>query len=108
MMVEGSGSGSRAGYGSGSIPLTSGSGSGRLKDMWIRWIWIRIRIQNTGLNLITASFPLTTASFTIKVVYDHTRIASYRHWGARSAGQLCVGLLALDGRNVELAVGFVK
>jgi len=41
MMIEGSGSGSRA----GSIPLTSGSGSGsgRPKNMWIRWIRIRIR-----------------------------------------------------------------
>jgi hypothetical protein len=45
MMIEGSGSGSRAGSGSGSIPLTSGSGSGswRPKNMWIRWIRIRIR-----------------------------------------------------------------
>ncbi len=36
-MIEGSGS--------GSIPLTSGSGSGsrRPKNMWIRWIRIRIR-----------------------------------------------------------------
>jgi hypothetical protein len=39
MMIEGSGSGA------GSIPLTSGSGSGRPKNMWIRWI--RIRIRNT-------------------------------------------------------------
>jgi hypothetical protein len=31
--------------GSGSIPLTSGSGSWRPKNMWIRWI--RIRIRNT-------------------------------------------------------------
>jgi hypothetical protein len=40
MMIEGSGS--------GFIPLTSGSGSGsgRPKNMWIRWI--RIRIRNTG------------------------------------------------------------
>ncbi len=44
MMIEGSGSG--AGSGSGSIPLTSRSGSGRPKNMWIRWI--RIRIRNTG------------------------------------------------------------
>ena len=50
---------------------------------------------------------MTTASFTIKVVYDHTRIASYRHWGARIAGPLRVQLLALDGRDAELA-GFVK
>ncbi len=42
MMIEGSGAGS------GSIPLTSGSGSGsgRPKNMWIRWI--RLRIRNTG------------------------------------------------------------
>jgi hypothetical protein len=46
MMIEGSGS--RAGSGSGSIPLTSGSGSGsgRPKNVWIRWI--RIRIRNTA------------------------------------------------------------
>jgi hypothetical protein len=42
MMIDGSGS--RA----GSKPLTSGSGSGRPKNTWIRWIRIRIRIQNTG------------------------------------------------------------
>ncbi len=48
MMIEGSGYGSRAGSGSGSIPLTSGPGSGRLKNMWIRWIRIRIRIRNTA------------------------------------------------------------
>ncbi len=45
MMIEGSGS--------GSIPLTSGSGSGRPKNMWIRWIRIRIRIRNTALNPLT-------------------------------------------------------
>ncbi len=38
-------------------------------------------------------------------MYDHTHIASYRHWGARSAGLLCVWLLALDGRNADLAGG---
>jgi hypothetical protein len=38
-------------------------------------------------------------------VYAHTLIASYQHWGARSAGQLRVGLLALDGRGAELAGG---
>ncbi len=40
IMIEGSRS--------GSIPLTNGSGSGsrRPKNMWIRWI--RIRIRNTG------------------------------------------------------------
>ncbi len=60
-MIEGSGS--RAGSGSGSIPLTIGSGSGsipltigsgsgsrRPKNMWIRWIRIRIRVRNTALN----------------------------------------------------------
>jgi hypothetical protein len=46
MMIEGSGS--RAGSGSGSIPLTSGSGSWRPKNLWIRWIRIRIRIRNTA------------------------------------------------------------
>jgi hypothetical protein len=33
---------------SGSIPLTDGSGSRRPKNMWIRWIRIRIRIRNTA------------------------------------------------------------
>ncbi len=47
-MIEGSGS--RAGSGSGSIHLTNGSGSGRPKNMWIRWIRIRIRIRNTACN----------------------------------------------------------
>jgi hypothetical protein len=39
-MIEGSGSGSK--------PLTNGSGSGKPKNMWIRWIRIRIRTRNTG------------------------------------------------------------
>jgi hypothetical protein len=34
------------GSGSGSIPLTCRSRSGRSKNMWIRWI--RIRIRNNG------------------------------------------------------------
>jgi hypothetical protein len=55
----------------------------------------------------TASFLLIAVLYTIKVVYDHTHIASYRHWGARSVGKR-VQLLALDGRNAELAGGFVK
>jgi hypothetical protein len=54
---------------------------------------------------LTASFLLTTASFTIKVVYDHTRIASYRRWGERSAGLLRLRLLALNGRSAKLAGG---
>jgi hypothetical protein len=50
-MIEGSGSGAESG--SGSIPLTSGSesGSGRPKNMWIRWIRIRLLIRNTGSNI---------------------------------------------------------
>jgi hypothetical protein len=46
MIIVGSGSRSR------SIPLTSGSGSGsrRPKNMWIRWI--RIRIRNTAPNYL--------------------------------------------------------
>jgi hypothetical protein len=48
--MDGSGSGSRAGSGYRSILLTNGSGSGsrRPKNIWIRWIRIRIRISNTG------------------------------------------------------------
>jgi hypothetical protein len=41
----------------------------------------------------------------IKVVYDHTSIASYQHWGVRSAGLLRICLLALDGRSAKLAGG---
>ncbi len=46
MMIEGS----RSGSGEGSIPLTNGSGSRRPKNMWIRWI--RIRIRNTALGFL--------------------------------------------------------
>jgi hypothetical protein len=53
----------------------------------------------------TDSFLLTTASYTKKVVYDHTHIASYQRWGARSVGSLPIWLLALDGRDAELAGG---
>ena len=56
-------------------------------------------------DILSAPILLTTASFTIKVVYDHTRIASYRHWGARSAGLQRIRLLALDGRSAKLAGG---
>jgi hypothetical protein len=38
-------------------------------------------------------------------VYYHTHIASYRRWGARSVGSLRVWLLALDGRDAEVAGG---
>jgi hypothetical protein len=38
-------------------------------------------------------------------VYDHTRIASYWHWWVGNVGRR-VWLLALDGRNAELAGGF--
>ncbi len=50
LVIEGSRSG--AGSGSESIPLTdeSGSGSRRPKNMWIRWIRIRIRFRNTGTS----------------------------------------------------------
>jgi hypothetical protein len=40
-----------------------------------------------------------------KVVYDHTHIASYRIWCVGNVGKR-VGLLALDGRNADLAKGF--
>jgi hypothetical protein len=59
--------GSRSGSGSESMPLTDGSGSGsrRPKNMWIRWIRIRIRIRNTDCNkmytiflkIILSSYP---------------------------------------------------
>jgi hypothetical protein len=42
--------------GSGSIPLTSGSGSGMPKNMWIRWIRIRIRNRNTAHMSIKIEF----------------------------------------------------
>ncbi len=49
MMIEGSGS--------GAIPLTIGSGSGMPKNMWIRWV--RIRIRNTGLRITIRHFHKT-------------------------------------------------
>ncbi len=57
---------------------------------------------------MTASFLLTTVSFTIKDVYDHTRIASYRRWGERSAGLLRLRLPDLDGRSAKLAGGLSR
>jgi hypothetical protein len=53
---------------------------------------------------LTTSFLSIAASYTIKVVYDHTHIASYRRWGARSVGKR-VHLLARDGRDAELSGG---
>ncbi len=38
-------------------------------------------------------------------MYDHSRIASYRRWCVGNVGKR-VQLLALDGRNAELAGGF--
>jgi hypothetical protein len=61
LMIEGSRPGS------GSIPLTNGSGSRRLKNTWIRWIRIRIRIRirNTAAkfrnNLVRFFFDPTQA-----------------------------------------------
>ncbi len=43
--------------------------------------------------------------YAIQVMYDHTRNASYRHWCLGNVGRR-VRLLALDGRNAELAGGF--
>ncbi len=51
-MIEGSGSGS------GSIPLTNGSGSMKPKNMWIRWIRIRIRIRNTVKKCLKGSYSI--------------------------------------------------
>jgi hypothetical protein len=47
---------------------------------------------------------LIAASYTIKVVCDHTHIASYRRWGVMSIGKR-VGLLDHDGRDADLAGG---
>ena len=41
----------------------------------------------------------------IKIVYDHTRIASYQRWCLGNVGRP-VRLLAHDGRNAGLAGGF--
>ncbi len=61
MMIEGSGSGA----GSGSLPLTSGSGSAsrRPKNMWIRWIRIRLRIRNTAEPFLRMHWKATTFTF---------------------------------------------
>ncbi len=75
MMIEGSGSGSRAG--SGSIPLISGSGYGswRPKNMWIRWIRIRlrIRVRNTGRKIkpLPPNGPAPLTSEALVVQYLH-------------------------------------
>ncbi len=63
-------------------------------------IIIKFCLNPLGFNHL---FPATTASFTIKVVYNHTRIATYRCWSSRSAGQLRIRLLVLDGRSAKLA-----
>jgi hypothetical protein len=54
MRMEGSGAGS----GAVSIPLTSGSGSGRPKNIWIRWIQIRLR--NTA-KMLTKKFYFSSS-----------------------------------------------
>ena len=76
MMIEGSGS--RAG--SGSIPLTSWSGSGsrRPKNMWIRWIRIRIRIRNTAA--FTQNFEGSEKSFP-SLKSPHTNLFLFLFWG---------------------------
>jgi hypothetical protein len=56
-MIEGSGS--------GSIPLTNASGSRRPKNIWIRWIRIRIRNTehydpNPGVNATQVNLNTTT------------------------------------------------
>jgi hypothetical protein len=58
MMIEGAGSGS------GSKHLTCGSGSGRPKNMWIRWI--RIRIRNTAKKFII--FIVSTVQVTRGII----------------------------------------
>ncbi len=86
MMIEGSGSGSRAG--SRSTHHTSGSGSRRHKNMWIRWI--RIRIRNTAdhwflyghcmffvlLNSTACFFTATSYSCTATVFFYWLNLAS--------------------------------
>jgi hypothetical protein len=80
MMMEGSRS--RFGAGSGSIPLTSGSGSGRPKNIWIRWIRIRIRIRNTGiLGRVWAIIELFIAQFYSKLFtrFNMLRLFQFVH-----------------------------
>ena len=48
---------------------------------------------------------MTTASITVKVLYYHTSIASYRRWRLKGVGQLRIRLLVLDGRSAKLAGG---
>ncbi len=42
--------------------VIEGSGSGRPKDMWIRWIRIRIRIRNTGFGKISILCQMSSHS----------------------------------------------
>ncbi len=82
-MIEGSGSGSRAGSGSGSISVTSGSGSGRPKNIWIRWIRIRIQIRNTDWNIKKFSGKVITF---IKIMFETASFLLYSDTGAKKTG----------------------
>ncbi len=86
------------GSGSGAIPLTNGTGSGRPKNMWIRWI--RIRIRNTGSRYwikssirsmlstttqdimdLKTSWTLNFVQQTLNVVYNNTGHHGSKHHG---------------------------
>ncbi len=76
-MIEGSGSGSR----SGSILLTSGSGSGRPKNMWIRWIRIRIRIWSILVTVpayvCRCSWASTQCPLTLQALLSEYMVPAY-------------------------------
>ncbi len=62
LMIEGSGSGS------GSKPPTNGSGSRGPKNVWIRWIRIRIRIRNTE-NTVSGNYHYYVIKHTMPTDY---------------------------------------
>jgi hypothetical protein len=67
-------------------------------------IIINICLNPLGFNCY---FSHECDPYTIKVVYEHTRIASYQHWCVGNVERR-VRLLALVGNNAELAGGFLS
>jgi hypothetical protein len=89
-MVEGSR------YRSISISLTNEFGSGRPKNMWIRWIRIRIRICNTALLRIRIRLPKN-----VSVDLDHSAFRNHRNILYR----YCSGEISGGGREATARGG---
>ncbi len=76
----------REGSGSGFIRLTSGSGSGRPKNMWIRWIRIRIQIQNRK----TASHFIRSYLWSQQMIYSSILFDTVEHFCGWERPLLCL------------------